>query len=63
MLTIIAFINTREIGRIFFHNLAIISKGKYKYEAWIDPAKKITVWHKRSDGWMKLTEKALKKLE
>lgn len=63
MLTIIAFINTREIGRLFVHNLSTSnSKGEDKYEAWVDPAKKVIVWHKRSDGWMKLTQKVLGKL-
>lgn len=64
MLTIIASINTREIGRVFVHNLSTINaNGEYKYEAWVDPAKKVIVWHKRSDGWMKLTAKVLRKLK
>jgi len=72
MLTILAFINKTEIGRVHIHNLGVInSKGEHKYEVvllpeqwWVksDISKGVIVWHKREDGWMKLTEKVLRKL-
>ena len=63
MLIILAFINQREIGRVQIHNTGIVnSKGEYKYEAWTDGNKIAGFCHKREDGWMKLTEKVLRKL-
>jgi hypothetical protein len=62
MLYVAAFINDDLIDMACIHNLTTEKKGKYKYEAWLNskPENKITLWHKREDGWMKLAERVLK---
>jgi len=65
MLHIVAFINNTAIRRIDIHNLGITNrKGQFKYavervnDRLIEKPR--CVWHKREDGWMRLTEKAIR---
>jgi hypothetical protein len=61
MLHIVAFINNLAIDRVDILNTGITNrKGQYKYKvSALDHGEKVMeVWHRREDGWMKLTEKA-----
>jgi hypothetical protein len=66
MLVSYIYINYDEIDRVYMHNQGNInSKGQYEYHVWLESAKmnKKVVWHKRDEGWFKLLQKTLKKLE
>jgi hypothetical protein len=65
MLTIAAFINERIIARIDIVNaIKKNAKGDFLYHANISGSTKpkISVWHKREDGWGILAIKVLRKL-
>jgi hypothetical protein len=59
-------VNSDKIETICMHNKVITnSKGQHKYWVWLESDKLDIkeVWHKREEGWSKLLQKSLRKLD